>query len=142
MSIHEMHQVEEMADRLLMMNRGQRVLYGSVDEVRQQYAENAVIVSGQGDWAAIPGVASVKKADDAGRTMKLTLNDTTTPDKVMQYMGAAPNYHVRSYALAVPSLNDIFIRVAGSNGGNGISNGSEANHVNGTIPTSEKAKLP
>src|SRR5579859_6198737 len=38
MSMHEMHQVEEMADRLLMIDQGQRVLYGSVDEVRQNYA--------------------------------------------------------------------------------------------------------
>src|SRR5438876_788381 len=50
MSIHEMHQVEEMSDRLLMIDRGKRVLYGPVDAVRQQYAENAVVVSGEGDW--------------------------------------------------------------------------------------------
>src|SRR5258708_10747875 len=56
MSIHEMHQVEEMADRLLMIDQGRRVLYGSVDEVRQQYAENAVVVTGQGDWRKLPGV--------------------------------------------------------------------------------------
>jgi len=72
MSLHEMHQVEEMANRLLMLDRGQRVLYGSVDEVRQQYAENAVIVSGEGDWQALKGVRSVK-TDDAGRSFTLTL---------------------------------------------------------------------
>src|SRR5260221_367958 len=66
MSIHEMRQVEEMADRLVMIDHGKRVLYGSVDEVRQHYAENAVIVSGQGDWARLPGVHSVK-ADETGR---------------------------------------------------------------------------
>src|SRR5258706_3947560 len=72
MSIHEMHQVEEMADRLLMINRGQRVLYGSVDEVRQQYAENAARVSGEGDWARLPGVSEVK-TEDGGRTATLML---------------------------------------------------------------------
>ncbi len=113
MSIHEMHQVEEMADRLLMMNRGKRVLYGSVDEVRQQYAENAVIVSGEGDWEHLPGVVSVHKTDELGRALKLMLSAGTTPDSIMQHMAADPGYHVRSFALAVPSLNDIFIRVAG-----------------------------
>jgi ABC-2 type transport system ATP-binding protein len=120
MSIHEMYQVEEMADRLVMINQGRRVLYGPVDEVRQQYAENAVIVSGEGDWAALPGVVSVKP-DDAGRTVTLRLSDGTTPDDIMQAVAASPNYRVRSFALAVPRLNDIFIRVAG--GGNN-------NHVN------------
>jgi ABC-2 type transport system ATP-binding protein len=114
MSIHEMHQVEEMADRLLMIDRGRRVLYGSVDEVRQEYAENAVVVTGQGDWRKLPGVRAVK-ADEAGRTFTLFLEDHTTPDNIMQALAASPDYHIRSFALAVPSLNDIFIRVAGGN---------------------------
>ncbi len=123
MSIHEMHQVEEMADRLLMIDKGLRVLYGPVDDVRQQYAENAVIVSGEGNWAALPGVKSVK-ADDSGRSVMLMLDDRTTPDHIMQAMAVSPDYKVRSFALAVPRLNDIFIRVAGGNnhahnGGNG-----------------------
>jgi ABC-2 type transport system ATP-binding protein len=115
MSIHEMHQVEEMADRLLMINRGQRVLYGSVDEVRQQYAENAVVVSGEGDWAKLPGVHSVR-TDEAGRTSTLMLDAQTTPDHIMQAIASSPAYKIKSFALAVPSLNDIFIRVAGGNG--------------------------
>lgn len=114
MSLHEMHQVEEMADRLLMINRGQRVLYGSVDEVRQQYAENAVIVAGEGDWVHLPGVRSVK-SDDSGRRITLMLDEQTTPDDIMQRIATNPAYKIRSFALAVPSLNDIFIRVAGDN---------------------------
>jgi ABC-2 type transport system ATP-binding protein len=112
MSIHEMHQVEEMADRLLMISKGRRVLYGGVDEVRQQYAENAVIVSGVGDWAALPGVTEVK-ADESGRSATLMLDAQTTPDHIMHALATSPAYQVRSFALAVPRLNDIFIRVAG-----------------------------
>jgi ABC-2 type transport system ATP-binding protein len=120
MSLHEMHQIEEMADRLLMINEGKRVLYGSVDEVRQRYAENAVIVSGQGQWESVPGVQAISKNDEMGRTLKLMLSAETTPDMVMQFLAADPNFHVSSYALAIPSLNDIFIRVAGGElNGNG-----------------------
>lgn len=125
MSIHEMHQVEEMADRLLMIDHGQRVLYGSVDEVRQQYAENAVVVSGQGEWQKLPGVRYVK-SDEAGRSVTLMLDDHTTPDDIMQALAVSPNYKVRSFALAVPSLNDIFIRVAGANGANNHREAQEA----------------
>lgn len=112
MSIHEMHQVEEMADRLVMINKGKRVLYGPVDEVRHEYAENAVIVSGTGDWAALPGVREVIP-DETGRNITLKLDDHTTPDQIMHALAVSPNYQVRSFALAVPRLNDIFIRVAG-----------------------------
>ena len=125
MSLHEMHQIEAMADRLLMMNRGQRVLYGSVDDVRQQYAENAVIVSGQGDWAQLTGVIEVRKMDQAGRHSKLMLDTTTTPEQLMQHMAANSDFHVRSFELAVPSLNDIFIKVAG--GVESLTNGNNGN---------------
>jgi ABC-2 type transport system ATP-binding protein len=123
MSIHEMHQVEEMADRLLMINHGKRVLYGAVDEVRQQYAENAVVVSGEGDWQKLPGVRSVKK-DEAGRSATLMLDERTKPDDIMQALAVSPDYKVRSFALAVPSLNDIFIRVAGGNGTSNLREGT------------------
>jgi ABC-2 type transport system ATP-binding protein len=132
MSIHEMHQVEEMADRLLMINQGERVLYGSVDEVRQQYAENAVIVSGQGDWAKLPGVTMVKP-DEAGRYFTLKLDAQTTPDDIMQAMAASPDYKVHSFALAIPRLNDIFIRVAGGEN-------NHNNHQNHKEASRESAK--
>lgn len=112
MSIHEMHQVEEMANRLMMINHGKLVLYGDVDEVRQRYAENAVIVSGSGDWAALPGVIEVVP-DETGRNITLKLDVDTTPEQIMSILAAAPNYHIRSFARAVPRLTDIFIRVAG-----------------------------
>ncbi|GAB4547390.1 MAG: ATP-binding cassette domain-containing protein [Anaerolineae bacterium] len=112
MSIHEMHQVEEMANRLMMINRGKLVLYGEVDEVRQRYAENAVIVSGTGDWAALPGVIEVVP-DETGRNVTLKLDANTTPEQIMSILATAPNYHIRSFARAVPRLTDIFIRVAG-----------------------------
>ncbi|PJF34979.1 MAG: sodium ABC transporter [Candidatus Thermofonsia Clade 1 bacterium] len=112
MSIHEMHQVEEMANRLLMIHQGRRVLYGEVDEVRQRYAEKAVIVSGQGDWSALRGVVRAQP-DENGRNIMLHLDDQTTPAQILAELANNPNYSVRSFALAVPRLNDIFIRVAG-----------------------------
>ncbi len=115
MSTHMMHQVEEMGDRLLMIDEGRCVLYGPVDEVRDRFAENAVVVQGQGDWAALPGVESVE-ADETGREYTLHLAEGVTPKMVMQALAASPEHHVRSFALAVPSLNEIFIQVAGRNG--------------------------
>jgi len=112
MSIHEMHQVEEMADRLLMYNHGKRVLYGSVDDVRQQYADNAVIVSGTGDWSKVEGVIRIEPEDN-GRSAKLFLAEGITPERLMHTLASDSAITIRSFALAVPRLNDIFIRVAG-----------------------------
>ncbi len=117
MSTHQMQQVEEMGHRLLMIDHGRRVLYGPVDEVRSRFAENAVVVEGEGDWAALPGVKSVD-VDEFGREYTLHLKDGVTSDDMMQALAASPVHKVRSFALAVPSLTDIFIQVAGRNGNN------------------------
>ena len=64
MSTHLMNQVEEMADRLLMISRGQQKLYGTVDAVRAQYALPAVIVEGKGDWSELNGVERVEHGEN------------------------------------------------------------------------------
>ena len=55
MSTHDLPQVEEMAERLLMINRGELKLYGTVSEVRAQYALPAVRVEGTGRLADTDG---------------------------------------------------------------------------------------
>jgi len=117
MSTHQMQQVEEMGDRLLMIDQGRRVLYGPVDEVRSRFAENAVVVEGEGDWKALPGVKSVD-VDEFGREYTLHLAEGVTSDDMMHAIAASPVHKIRSFALAVPSLTDIFIQVAGRNGNN------------------------
>lgn len=112
MSTHQMHQIEEMADRLLMISRGQRVLYGEVNEVRQRFAENSVVVEGEGDWSKLPGVTVVEKREN-GRGTILRLHEGVTPDDVMEAIAIGQEYRVRRFELNVPSLNEIFIQVAG-----------------------------
>jgi len=118
MSTHQMNHIEEMANRLLMIDYGRRVLYGSVLEVRERFAENAVIVEGTGDWAALPGIRSVSLSD-SGQEVTLHLNDGASPDAIMQAVATNPAYRVRRFELAIPSLTDIFIQVAGNNHQNG-----------------------
>lgn len=110
MSTHMMHQVEEMADRLLMMHEGRRVLYGPVDRVQEQFAVNAVYVDGQGDWSALPGVARVH---GDGRETELLLEEGVTADDLLCRLAGNPAYRLTRFEVAVPSLNDIFIAVVG-----------------------------
>ncbi len=118
MSTHVMHQVEEMGDRLLMIDHGKCVLYGAVTEVRSRFARNAVLVQGEGDWSAIPGVRAVETGHNSHDVL-LQLAEGVTSDQIMQAIAASPAHRLRSFTLAVPSLEEIFVQVAGSpaNGG-------------------------
>jgi ABC-2 type transport system ATP-binding protein len=113
MSTHQMWQVEEMADRLVMINKGQQALYGTVDEVRRKYALHAVIVEGEGDWARLPGVVRVEPNRNNRGGDLLYLEDRVTPNDLLAAIASSPHTSIERFELAVPSLNDIFIRVAG-----------------------------
>ncbi|MBZ0296114.1 MAG: ATP-binding cassette domain-containing protein [Anaerolineae bacterium] len=113
MSTHQMHQVEELADRMLMLSKGQQKLYGPVSEIREQFASHAIVVEGTGDWSALPGVASVETVHNGRDSNVLHLLPEATADSVLAAIAASPDTHIRRFELAVPSLNDIFIEVAG-----------------------------
>jgi ABC-2 type transport system ATP-binding protein len=111
MSTHQMSQVEEMCDRLLMINKGQQKLYGTVGDIRNQYAIHAIIVEGEGDWSALPGVEQVELVENGRKSALLHLKPEVTTDQVLGAISASPSTHIERFELAVPSLNDIFIRV-------------------------------
>lgn len=111
MSTHQMYQVEEMADRMLMISRGKLALYGAVNDVREQHKLQAVIVEGQGEWQQLAGVDRVEMDGNGRRGTTLFLKDGIEPDQVLEEIAHRQDFQIRRFELAVPSLNDIFIRV-------------------------------
>jgi ABC-2 type transport system ATP-binding protein len=124
MSTHMMHQVEAMAGRMLMVNKGRKVLYGPVDDIRQQYSAHALYIGGEGNWAALPFAERVT-FDEEERASLVFLRQGVTPDDAFRLIAQQPNLHVDRFEVALPSLDDIFIEVVegqrrpGGNGANG-----------------------
>ncbi len=122
MSTHQMNQVEEMADRMLMISHGQQALYGEVDAIRNQFALHAIAVKGTGDWAKLKGVERVDVNETAnGRAsdeVLLYLKPEATPDSVLAEIAMSSDTRIERFELAVPSLDEIFIRVVEDGGGN------------------------
>ena len=50
MSTHLMYQVEAMCNRIVLIDKGRTVLYGEVDKIKRDFATNAILVEGQGDF--------------------------------------------------------------------------------------------
>ena len=115
MSTHQMHQVEELCDRILLINGGRDVLYGSLDEIRRRYSGRAILVRAAGDLPDVPGAVRVlpgaaPPARAGNRAVKLALSDGITPQAVLWSLlsqGAA----VEEFQVAVPTLDEIFIQV-------------------------------
>jgi len=107
MSTHQMQQVEELCDRILLINDGENVLYGNLDEIRQRFSGHAVLVRTAGE---LPELMGVKEISPHNGAIKLTLMEDTTPQEVLKTL-TAQDVILEKFEIAVPSLNEIFIRV-------------------------------
>jgi ABC-2 type transport system ATP-binding protein len=109
MSTHLMNDIEELCDRLLMINKGRTVLYGSLAEVKSKYRNNSVIVESVGELGAIEGVTEQLRHNGA---MELKLDNKTTPQMLLERL-VKKGIVVNRFELSTPSLTEIFIKVVG-----------------------------
>ena len=67
LSSHQMNVVEELCDRLYMIHRGQKVIYGTMEDVKNQYANFKCVIKGKNDLAMLeqlPNVQRVEQTED------------------------------------------------------------------------------
>ncbi len=107
MCTHQMHQVEELCDRILLMNEGETVLYGKLNEIRKQYSGHDVLISSPQEIPQLVGVTNMEKKNSG---MMLTLDQKTSPQGLLQNL-ISKNILIEKFEIAVPSLSDIFIQV-------------------------------
>ncbi len=110
LSTHQMNQVEELCDRVLMINDGQDVLYGAVDEVRRGFGVGSVLVESSDLPGELPGV---RKVTDHGTYRELVMEDGAASSDVFRAL-AEHDVDVRRFEVAALPLEEIFFRVVES----------------------------
>jgi len=108
MSTHQMYQVEALCNRIVLINEGRTVLYGEVEQIKRDFAGNAVVVEGQGDFANVPGVLETRQQDGEWH---MALEPGTGPQDVFRALAAREGIKVERFEIAEPSLDDVFISV-------------------------------
>jgi len=108
MSTHQMHQVEELCDRIVLIDHGRTVLYGRLDEIRRQFSGHAVIVRTPDTLPALPGVDHVEQHNSSAYRLNLALSAST--QDVLRNL-VERGIQVDQFEIAAPTLDEIFIRV-------------------------------
>ncbi len=108
MSTHQMYQVEALCDRIVLIDEGRTVLYGAVHDIKRNFAGNAVVIEGQGDFGNIPGVLDTRKQNG---TWHLALGLGTDPQAVFRTLASRDGVRIERFELEEPSLDDIFVNV-------------------------------
>jgi len=113
MSTHDMGDAQTLCDRILLIDKGRRLLYGTVDRVRDAFSDGAVQVSGQDIPETAERLDSVTDVRAVDGAMRYLIREDSTPQDLFREL-AASGAHVDQFAVQAPSLDEIFIRtVAG-----------------------------
>jgi ABC-2 type transport system ATP-binding protein len=107
LSSHRMDQVEAMCRKVFLIDRGREMLSGEVREIQSRFADQAVLLECDRDVATRP---EVERASPDGTAVKVWLRSGTAPEKLLAAL-LAEGATVRRFERALPSLDDIFVRV-------------------------------
>lgn len=108
LSTHRMNEVQEMCDRLFMINKGRRLLYGKLNDIRHQYRAHAAVVESP---TPLPEtLKGITKRQVKGNVTEIQLDSTTSPQELLTQLVSA-GVAVERFEVATPSLDEIFVRV-------------------------------
>ena len=114
-STHDMGSVEELCDRITLINKSKSILEGDMNEIRKTYKSNTYEIGLKGEMNKLTmflndnfNLAELKKVDDhflARILLERDINDNKLLSAIIPY------FHVVSFNEVIPGMNEIFIKV-------------------------------
>jgi ABC-2 type transport system ATP-binding protein len=110
-STHIMEHAEKICERILLMDKGKEVVYGSMADIKAQYGRNAVQLEFDGDASFVAGLDFVASVVSYPRWIEVELKEDADPDALFRAL--AGRLRVRRFETVAPSLHKIFVRLVG-----------------------------
>ena len=112
-SSHNMANVQDVCDSVIMIHNGEQKLYGPINDVRNAYGKTRLFVQAKG-WdqealAALPGVESVSQLTTG--EYKLILSDENVGPELFKTISKGE--YIQSFSQQPPTLDEIFKMEAG-----------------------------
>lgn len=108
-STHRMEQVEEICDHIILVNKGQKILDGTVDQVKQDFKEHLFRIGAQ----TLPEHLHThifKVIKHSPKEVLIKLDEGIQNNDVLRHF-IAQDVPIESFNEVLPSLNEIFIKL-------------------------------
>ena len=105
-SSHQMNYIEEFCDDIAILNGGEIVLSGKINDIKRSYDRRTIIVESK-DISEIKKYLSEKSVIDDNK-LKVTLDRAADKNKLISKLSES-GFDIDSISVFEPSLNDIFI---------------------------------
>jgi ABC-2 type transport system ATP-binding protein len=117
-STHRMEQVEEICDKIILVNKGKKILDGSVTQIKDDFKEHIFKIGFDELPPEFPG-QSFDVINSKGNFLNVKIKDGNKPVQVLQeFLDHKASIH--SFNEVLPSLNDIFIKQVSHENSRGI----------------------
>ena len=108
LSSHQLNLVEALCDRIVLINKGQAVLYGPLKEIKRRHSPDAVRVGTPNRLDAdLPGVEGIEEQNGG---YVLTLEDGTEPQELLKAL-IGRSVTVEAFEVVSLPLEEIFVSV-------------------------------
>jgi ABC-2 type transport system ATP-binding protein len=114
-STHDMGSVEELCDRITLINKSKSILEGDIKEIKRTYQSNTYEIGLKGDMKEITtfldnnfDLAALKAVDDHFLA-RITLKENRDDNRLLSTI--LPHFQVISFNEVIPGMNEIFIKV-------------------------------
>src|ERR1051326_5646514 len=108
-STHRMEQVEEICDHIVLINKGKKILDGSVKKVKQDFKENLFSI-GLDHELSLNGNTIFDVIGKKDQSYIVKIREGNKPTDVLKYF-IQQNADVLAFNEILPSLSDIFIKL-------------------------------
>jgi ABC-2 type transport system ATP-binding protein len=109
-STHRMEQVEEICDRIALVNKGKKILDGTVKATKQDFKENLFSVGMEQMPVVANANAPFEIVGTKDHSFIVRINPGEKPNDVLQYL-LQNGAQINSFNELLPSLSDIFIKL-------------------------------
>ena len=108
-STHRMEQVEEICDRIILVNKGHKVLDSTVKQAKQQFKKNLYEIETTEPYRNEPN--ALFTVEQAGENkLQVKINEGYKPAQVLRYF-LDNQYEINHFREILPSLNSIFLEL-------------------------------
>jgi ABC-2 type transport system ATP-binding protein len=108
-STHRMEQVEEICNQIILLNKGKKILDGTVADVKQEFKENLFRITASPVPVLLPA-ALFEVLSKNEQTLTIRIKEGQSPNEVLRYF-IDQQSNISAFTELLPSLNEIFIKL-------------------------------
>ncbi len=106
-SSHQIQEIEDICDRVIMISNGTSKAYGSVNEIKSQFEPRYIHLNYEGD---LPKLKYVEHLRDHGNQAEIRFEKGIKPNQILEQILAA-DIQIELFQVSRPSLHEIFLEL-------------------------------